>query len=194
MAVSRGIIFEQWQSMVAKVRQTYADISQKRKDKAKAQNKELPNGQQGERNMSRLNATERYIEATRKKDDTLAIQVARRAAAKRSELHCARIGSPPRSPVPSTPRQVTSISLGGSAYSPSISAEVSSKVLTDSQSSPTATSTRKRKGSQRPETPIKRRPLAERNINEGLVFTPVTRSGRVRIPTQKGRDNFYIEK
>lgn len=191
-----GRLFEQLQNMVAKVRQTYADISQKRKDKAKAQNKELPNGQQEERNMSRLNATERYIEATRKKDDTLAIQVARRAAAKRSELHCARIGSPPRSPVPvpSTPRHVTSISLGGSAYSPSISAEVSSKVLTNSQSSPTATSTRKRKGSQRPETPNKRRPLAERNINEGLVFTPVTRSGRVRIPTQKGRDNFYIEK
>lgn len=184
--------------MVAKVRQTYADVSQKKKDKAKAQNKELPNGQQEERNMSRLNATERYIEATRKKDDTLAIQVARRAAAKRSELYCARIGSPPRSPVPvpvpSTPRQVTSISLSGSAYSPSISAEVSSKVFTNSQSSPTATSTRKRKGSQMPETPIKRRPLAERNINEGLVFTPVTRSGRVRIPTQKGRDNFYIEK
>jgi hypothetical protein len=68
--------------MIAEVRQAYA---QQREDKAKVQSNELQGQQEPrKRDISHVEAAERYAEETRKRDDGLCLQVARRRAAKMS--------------------------------------------------------------------------------------------------------------
>ncbi|EEH06948.1 ATP-dependent DNA helicase [Histoplasma capsulatum G186AR] len=43
------------------------------------------------------------------------------------------------------------------------------------------------------QTPRKRTPLGERNANAEIVFTKISRFGRVQTPSRRGRDNFSIE-
>lgn len=174
-------LFEQLQTMVTKVRQAYADFQQ-RKRKEKSQPNNLQN-QVEQRDMSGLNVAQRYIESVRKQDDTLAMQVARRTAAKSSEMQATE----PSLPL-STPVEILPI-LSDKPSTP----EPEPMPVIELQSSPlTRTSLiRRRRESPLMETPRKRRPLAEKDINR-IVFTPVTKSGRVRTPTPQALDNFYI--
>jgi hypothetical protein len=190
-------LFELLHYIRGKVDEAYANWRNNKKSKAENRKiRETEAQRRGER-ASNLNAAERYAEETRQRDDTLAMQVARRQATKASELYGSMDKSP--APTPSTPHRRAAISAEtprGPAYSPLTPIPISEGIRTDTQTIPTPTTppTQRKRSIQTPETPpSKRRPLGERDVNKRLSFAPVSKSGRARAATPKGLENFRIE-
>jgi len=228
------LLVEQLQDFVQKVDNLYTEMMDARNAKKQQQLQEL----QGRHDRAPNISVSDYNAAIRKRDDTLAAQVARREALRAAQMRATEtaggngctlggardsrlgewvnsvIGTPvsPSLTLPVPPdgisegiqraiRQLEQARILGAdiaRHSPDSSQlDVQQPVVSvsDTQNNTTPSRKRQRRDSTEPITPLTRQlPLAERDPDIGKIlnFTPVSRRGRIRHATPKGKENFRV--
>jgi len=131
-------------------------------------------------------SSEDYVARVRRRDDTLATQVARREALKKAHTN-GNIVTPVSNMLP-LESQLRGGVNGLNSKPPPLSCPLSQEV-----SQPACN--RKRQNSSIPHTQSKRSALAESDLNAGmgLTFSPTSRSGRVRSLTAGGKENYRMQ-